>query len=207
MTGDPTLSVESQIADHMAKWLESQPFTQEVRYIQETHILKSVNKDRGTSTRTYLPEYALEESDRARISVLPVSLTTTRLARNYWKEDYVIDTLVHQRLLDALMPDFSDSLPADTAEERTAGWRESVTQFGDQVTKLADEVRMAYEHRNYGGGGAPVQIPGTENEMCAMWLHCNRQRLWETAQVESLHVMFCNVRHSWVLYRKVLGYG
>ena len=206
-TADPTKSVDAQIAEHMAKWLASEPYSQDVRYINETHILKRINKDTGTSTRTYLPEYALEESDRARISVLPISMTQTRIARNYWKEDYVIDTLVHQRLVDALMPDFSGYLPEETAEERQAGWRERVTFFGDQVTKLADEVRMTYETRGYSGGGAPLQIPGAEDGLCARWLHCTRQRMWENAQVEDLQVMFCNVRHSWVLYRKVLTYA
>jgi hypothetical protein len=206
-TDDPTKSIEAQIGEHMARWLSEEPFTQDVKYIKETDILKQINKDTATATRTYLPEYAMEESDRARISVLPISMTQTRIARNYWKEDYVIDTMVHQRLEDALIPDFTGYLPEETAEERQDGWLDKVTEFGDQVTKLADEIRMSFEQRGYGGGGAPVQVPGSDLGMCAMWLHCVRQQIWATAQVETLHVLFCNVRHSWVLYRKVPGYA
>ena len=206
-TGNPVLSVEAQIADHMAKWMAGEPFSHEVRYIDNTSILHQINIIKGTATRTYLPEYTLQESDRPRISVVPVGMTQTRIARRYWKEDYTVDTIVHQRIDNALIPTFAGQLPEESVEERQGEWQDNFNTYCDAVTKLADEVRMAFESRGCCGGGAIVQIPGLEQTMCARWLHCNRQLFWTLADVSTVHVLFCNIRHSWVLYRRVLDYA
>lgn len=205
-TGNPTQSIEAQIAEHMAKWLALQPFEPEARYIDNTSVLRNLNIVKGTSTRTYLPEYALEESERPRISVVPVSMNQTRIARKYWKEDYVIDTIIHQKIEDNLMPTFSSELPEESVEERQGDWQDNFNRYCDSVTKLADEVRMSYESPGCCGGGANVLVPGLEQELCARWLHCNRSLMWALAEVSRLHVLFSNIRHSWVLYRRVLDY-
>lgn len=202
---DPNKSIEAQIGEHMAQMLASEPFVQEIEYIDET-MRDNLHGPYGTVVRTYLPEYALEDCDRARISVLPVSMTRSRFVKTWWQEDYLIDTIVHQRLLNPYLPDYTGKLPSKNVEIRQAKWRESVTNFGDNITKLADQISMVWEPRG-DCCGARVNVPDSSDSICAVWLNCMRSALFERVQIEEKHVVFCALRHFWRLYRPVKTYA
>lgn len=201
---DPNKSIDAQIGEHMAQMIASEPFVQEVEYINET-MRDNLIGPYGTVVRTYLPEYALEDSDRARISVLPVSRNQLRFTRSHFQEDYVISTIVHQRLKSAYLPDYSGKKPSKTIEDRRKKWRENITEYGDNITKLADQIALVFEPLDC--CGAVINVPDCSDSICAKHLNVVRGQMYEMAEVDDKHVIFCVLRHTWRLYRPVKTYA
>ncbi len=203
MLSDPTQSVEAQIGEHMASFLADEVLLQEVRYIDETERSTLKQVPFGTAVRTYLPEYEMEECDRIRVSIVANSMTQLRVFRDMFREDYFIDTIVHQRLMDSDLEPRGE-LPSSTVESRQDQWRAMVTERGDEITKIADQIAKAFERKSC-CTGARVSVTESEENSCAVWLNYQRGEFYSRGDVGTQHVIYCGIRHHWVLHRRLMG--
>jgi hypothetical protein len=84
--------------------------------------------DEATVVRSYLAEYALEDLDYARCSVIPAEWNSEAASRGARQEVYGIDVVLQSR-------------PADLAAR-------------DALMLLAEEINQLFEHTKFSGSGA-----------------------------------------------------
>jgi hypothetical protein len=193
-------SVEVQLADHMKDALAEadlvatfSPHWNNIA-IDTTRRLGETNAI--TVVRTYIPEYALENSDDARITLLQFNQIESRKTRHTMQIDYNIDCMVHRRLSD---PSGIGRRPTPKdVSAREEVWHDEVTEYGDAIALLAQRCATVFENPTY--HSKVYDMPdGTQG--CARWLKVVRDADYQRAMIEEKHVMFSNLRSVWRTYR------
>lgn len=195
---DPTKPIEAQIGEHMVMIISTEPLVNEVRYVAETNRT-TLAEEGATAARTYLPEYALEESEWARVSVIPVGQTSVRVARGMWEVQFEIDVIVHRRIID---PYFEQDGLTEQARLETKRWQDMVTQYADHTMRMAEQIQHRFESLT--PSAACLEIAGTltSEATTAWWMGCRRDALYQQAEVGSKHVIFSQLRHQWGVWRR-----
>lgn len=197
MTGDALehRRIECQIGDHMVTELAQFSFEEPIYQINETSQTPDVaDRPSGASVvRTYLPEYTIEESKAPRITVVTYGFAQTRAGRGYMQETFMIDVVVHQTLAG------SPTDRSKTKDERVQMWRDQITQHGDHVTKISEQVRMFFEK------DAPkyAKIEGCEGCDCARWMSVTGTPIYEPVQVNEKQLVVSIQRHNWLTVRQL----
>jgi hypothetical protein len=195
---DPTKPVEAQIGEHMVMIITTEPLVNEVRYIAEANT-QTLADTGATAVRTYLPEYAMEDSEWPRVSVIPVGQTSLLLTRSMFAEQYEIDVIVHRRIID---PYFEQETLTEASRLESKRWQDMVTQYADHTMRMAEQIRHRFE--SLVPSAACLQIAGTltTEATTAWWMGCRRDTLYQQGEVSGKHVIFSMLRHQWGVWRQ-----
>ena len=176
-----TKSTDALIGQHMADRLDQHGLLTSI--VQQSETLPDIASSKYASViRTYIPDYQ-HEDDKLRVTIIPATFTQSRWARNTWKENYGIDTVVHQRI---------EVIDTDDGKY-------NITKSGDFVTRVAQQVQRFFECPSE--GGAKIDNDPCTDCLCAVWLNCIRSVIYNIAEVPDMHLVVTTIRHNWLFYR------
>lgn len=173
-------STDALIAQQMADSLDQHGFITSV--VQQPETIPDIRDSKyASAVRTYIPEYD-HEDDKARITIIPATYIQSRWARTWWKENYGIDTVVHQRIK---IIDSNANI--------------QITKAGDFLTKLAQQVQRFFECIE--NGGAKIDNDPCMGCLCAAWLNSSRSVIYNLAETSEFQMVLTTIRHNWLFYR------